>query len=221
MNPHRFDFIKQKVSGNLSDKTVLEVGSRDIRGSIRDYIETLQPKEYVGIDIIEGKGVDVILDIHNLVNHFGENVFDMVICSDTLEHIEKLESAAVNMHGVLKTGGILIVSVPMFKTRYHGFPHDYWRFTLADLRYIFRDMKELDADDTEGVIIIFEKQASQGSFTSDRPIHSILRGKPIVKHTVFDKKALSIYRKNMLILRKFLVRYTPRSIKNIVNKSVD
>jgi len=103
MNPIRFNFIKQNISGDLSDKTVLEVGSRIVSGSIRGYFETLNPKEYVGVDIVAGEGVDQILNIHELASHFGENVFDIIVCSDTLEHIEDYQSASLNMHTVLKS----------------------------------------------------------------------------------------------------------------------
>jgi len=220
MNQHRFNFIKQKISEDLSDKTVLEVGSRNVKGSIRGYFETLNPKEYIGIDIVAGEGVDQILDIHDLANHFGENVFDIIICSDTLEHIENFESASFNMHSVLKIGGKLIVSVPLMEALYHGFPHDYWRYTLNDLKHIFNVMKVLEADDTEGACIILEKQSDQFYFESNYPIYSILRGKAIVKHNLIDKKLLSLYRKYKLATRKLLVRYTPTSIKRIVKRKI-
>lgn len=219
MNPIRFNFIKQNVSGDLSDKAVLEVGSRIVSGSIRGYFESLNPKEYVGVDIVAGEGVDQILNIHDLASHFGNNVFDIIICSDTLEHIEDYQSASLNMHAVLKIGGILIVSVPTMQSHYHGFPHDYWRYTLDDLRHIYKGMKVLAGDDTEGAIIILEKQSEDYYFEPDYPIYSILRGKPIIKHSLIDKKLLSLYRINILALRRFFVRYTPPAIKRMITNN--
>lgn len=218
MNPHRFSFIQSEIKEDLSGKKVLEVGSRNIRGSIRGYLESLHPGEYTGIDIFPGEGVDLILDIHQLENHFGQNVFDLIVCSDTLEHIENQESAAYNMHSVLKIGGRLVLSVPQMETLYHGFPHDYWRITLDDLKHLYSDMKVLSGDDQQGAIVILEKQSDQFSFDTNYPLHSILRGKPILKHTFFDKKILSRYRKFSLALRKFFVRYTPSFIKLLLRK---
>jgi len=218
MNPHRFRFIEQNITGDLSDKKVLEVGSRIVSGSMRGYMESLNPKEYVGIDIVPGEGVDLILDVHDLENHFGKNVFDIIICSDTLEHIDNLESASLNMHSVLKIGGKLVLSVPTMETHYHGFPHDYWRITLKDFKHLFSFMKVLGAYDTEGACIILEKQSDHFQFDSNYPIYSILRGKPIAKHNLIDKKLLSSYRKNAVALRKFFVKYTPPSIKKIIRK---
>ena len=220
MNPNRFKFIEQNITEDLSDKKVLEVGSRIIRGSMRGYLESLNPKEYVGIDIVPGEGVDLILDIHGTVDYFGKEIFDIVICSDTLEHIDDLESASFNMHGVLKIGGKLIVSVPTMETHYHGFPHDFWRYTTNDLKHVFSFMKVIEAYDTEGACIILEKQSDHYYFDSTYPIYSILRGKPITNHNIFDRKLLSLYRKYQVALRKFFVKYTPRPIKNIILKIV-
>ena len=45
----------------FNGKKVLEVGSLDINGSIRDLFQNC---EYTGIDLGEGKGVDVICPGH-------------------------------------------------------------------------------------------------------------------------------------------------------------
>jgi SAM-dependent methyltransferase len=218
MNLNRYKFVEQKISGDLSDKKVLEVGSRIVKGSLRGYIESLNPREYTGIDIVPGVGVDLILDIHQLANHFGENVFDLIICSDTLEHIEDLESAGKNMHGVLKIGGKLVLSVPLMKTPYHGFPHDYWRFTVNDLKRLYPGMKVLEEYDEEGACIIFEKQSDQYEFDANHPVFSILRGKPVTRHSILDKKLLSIFRKSMVSLRKFYVDIMPHQLRNAIRK---
>jgi SAM-dependent methyltransferase len=218
MNPNRFKFIEQNITEDLSDKKVLEVGSRIVSGSMRGYLESLNPKEYIGIDIVPGEGVDLILDVHHTADHFGTELFDIVICSDTLEHIDDLESASYNMHSVLKIGGKLVVSVPTMETHYHGFPHDYWRFTVEDLKHVFNYMKAVDSYDTEGACVILEKQSSPYIFDSNYPIYSILRGKPITHHNFFDRKLLSLYRRYQVSLRKFFVKYTPKAIKNIIRK---
>jgi SAM-dependent methyltransferase len=218
MNLNRFKFIEENITGDLSGQRVLEVGSQIVRGSIRGYIESLNPKEYLGIDIVEGEGVDQILDLHEMADHFGENAFDLIISSDTMEHIEDLESASHNMHRVLKKGGRLVLGVPMMKTPYHGFPHDYWRFTLDDLKHLYKDMKVLAAYDTEGVCIILEKQKDHLEFDTGYPVKSILRGKPIRKHTWFDKKVLSLVRRVEVKLRKLYVDLMPSGLRTSVRK---
>ncbi|MFZ7128738.1 MAG: class I SAM-dependent methyltransferase [Desulfobacterales bacterium] len=45
---------------------------------------------------------------------FPDGVFDLVICSEVLEHIDRDEKAAAEIVRVLKPGGDLVVSVPRF-----------------------------------------------------------------------------------------------------------
>src|ERR1035438_9213506 len=69
----------------LPDKlTILEVGSLNVNGSPRSVF--LDHTEYVGIDVIAGMGVDVVLDAHNLLLHFKDQKFNVVICCEMLEH---------------------------------------------------------------------------------------------------------------------------------------
>ena len=220
MNPHRFKFIEQNITDDLSDKKVLEVGSRIVSGSMRGYMESLNPKEYVGIDIVPGEGVDLLVNIHDIADHFGEEKFDIIIASDTLEHIDDLESASFNMHSVLNIGGWLVISVPTMDTPYHGFPFDFWRYTTDDLAHVFNYMKVIAAYDTEGACIILEKKSDPFKYDPTYPIHSILRGKPITKHNFLDRKLLSFYRKSQVEFRRFIVKYTPRKLKDIILKFV-
>ena len=59
-------------------KRVLEIGSLDINGAVRSYFEDC---EYLGIDLVYGKGVDLVMH--------GADVgaeFDVVISTEALEH---------------------------------------------------------------------------------------------------------------------------------------
>ena len=51
-------------------------------------------------------------NIHSLP--FEDNLFDAVICSEVLEHLDSLESAVSEIVRVLKPGGVLAVSVPRY-----------------------------------------------------------------------------------------------------------
>ena len=51
-------------------------------------------------------------NIHSLP--FEDNIFDAVICSEVLEHINSVEAAVSEIVRVLKPGGVLAVSVPRY-----------------------------------------------------------------------------------------------------------
>jgi ubiquinone/menaquinone biosynthesis C-methylase UbiE len=66
--------------------------------------------EYVGIDI-KPRSPDIIYgDVTNIP--FPENCFEVVLCVDTLEHVEKDYVAIKEMHRVLKPRGMLIAHTP-------------------------------------------------------------------------------------------------------------
>lgn len=73
--------------------------------------------------------------------------FDVVVCTDVLEHVERPWTAALELWRILKPGGILVLSTPLdFKE--HPFEamgySDYWRFTQHGLRLIFRNFEILE-----------------------------------------------------------------------------
>jgi SAM-dependent methyltransferase len=88
----------------------------------------------VGVDAIAGDGVDVCLDLEGDVSALGK--FDHIECISVLEHSRRPWAMAKNLVKLLRTDGTLHISVP-FVWRYHGYPHDYWRFTMQGVEELF------------------------------------------------------------------------------------
>lgn len=128
--------VKKEVRG----KDILEVGSRNVNGSVRALAEPLAPECYIGIDIQEGEGVDVICNVYDIVDKYGVDQFDGVVCTEVLEHVENWRRAVYNLKTVVKVGGFIIISVPSIGFHYHSYPDDYWRYQQKDIRAIFSDM---------------------------------------------------------------------------------
>lgn len=101
-------FIENARVSEFKGKSVLEVGSKYVNGSVRPFIEKyLQPKEYIGIDIEPGKFVDLVLPAEKLLEHFGYESFDVVISTEVLEHVVDWRVVLYNMKGVLRRGGYI------------------------------------------------------------------------------------------------------------------
>jgi len=68
---------------------ILEVGSYNVNGSLRDWIlGNLCVTEYVGVDIqLQREYVDVVADASLLP--FRDESFDVVISTETLEHVRE------------------------------------------------------------------------------------------------------------------------------------
>lgn len=153
------DEILHKLSSviyksDIQGKKVLEVGARNVNGSVRPIIEALNPESYLGVDIQEGDGVDQICNIHSLAPVFGEASFAVVLCMETLEHVQYWQFAVSNLKAVLKPDGILIISMPVPGVKYHGYPNDFWRFRPKDIREIFRDMIILSMEEVRKSIVV-------------------------------------------------------------------
>jgi SAM-dependent methyltransferase len=140
-------------------KAILEVGSYNVNGSLKDIIIKFNPKLYVGVDIREGPNVDIVCDIYNIEYLFGMESFDGIVCTEVLEHVEDWCVAIYNLRQVVKPGGFILITVPTIGFPYHEYPSDYWRFTLDDFRKIFYDFewKSWKQHNDPGVCILISK----------------------------------------------------------------
>lgn len=105
--------------------SVLEVGSLDINGGVRDLFDDCT---YCGIDLREGPGVDLVMNAMDLTSRFGLESQDVVLCLETLEHVERFWFVLNEMWNVLRMGGWFVLTVPDFSFPIHKEPKDYWRF---------------------------------------------------------------------------------------------
>jgi SAM-dependent methyltransferase len=78
-------------------------------------------------------GLDVIAALERLP--FGDGVFDAVLCTQALEHLEFPRQSALELFRVLRAGGTLFLTVPMAQPE-HQVPHDFFRYTSFGLRSI-------------------------------------------------------------------------------------
>lgn len=118
----------------------LEVGSRDY-GTTQDLRSLFAHKgKYVGIDLSEGKGVDIALDLtwefDRIDTSLDHERFGSIFCLSVLEHCEQPFVMADNLTRLLKPGGKICISAP-FAWKFHGYPSDYWRFTHEGIKKLF------------------------------------------------------------------------------------
>jgi len=134
--------ILQLFEERVAGKRVLEAGSQDVNGSIRPFVEkALNPREYIGADMSAGKGVDVVCNSSGLIEKFGRDSFDLVISTSLLEHVQDWKAAIHNMKGVCRPGGTILLTTCAPGFQYHGYPYDFWRYELSDLKEIFSDCR--------------------------------------------------------------------------------
>ena len=122
-------------------KNVLNIGAADChKGEFPDLRTLIRCDKYIGIDLDETNPyVDQKMDARNL--QFKDDSFDLVICAETLEHIDDIFKAASEIKRVLVKGGLLFISVP-FILGFHDYPGDYWRITPAGMDFLFRGLQQ-------------------------------------------------------------------------------
>jgi hypothetical protein len=94
----------------------------------------------VGVDMQEGEGADVVLDLElpNAVLTLGS--FAHIECMSVLEHVKRPWLMAANLEQMLDPGGSIFVTVP-FIWRLHGYPDDYWRMSIGGIKVLFPNVK--------------------------------------------------------------------------------
>lgn len=92
-------------------------------------------EDAVGIDMLEGEGVDRVLDLEEpLPADVG--TFAHIECMSVLEHSRRPWLLAANLERMLEPGGTIFVTVPLV-WRIHAYPSDYWRMTPEALKALF------------------------------------------------------------------------------------
>lgn len=128
MRPHVADFVVEATKALQLYGPVVEIGARPAEGQegsieLRDLFPG---EEYIGCDIQPGPRVDRIEDVHALT--FGDGSVGAILALDTLEHVRDPIRAVLEMHRVLRPGGVVLLSSVMFFP-IHAHPWDFWRFT--------------------------------------------------------------------------------------------
>jgi SAM-dependent methyltransferase len=112
---------------DFSGRAVLEVGSMNINGSVRELFASAAV--YQGIDFMPGAGVDLVMNAHELT--FPDASFDLVVSTEMLEHDDEFWLSVREMGRVLRPGGLLLLTARGNGFMPHDYPFDYWRFMPA------------------------------------------------------------------------------------------
>lgn len=147
MHPSVQDFVKRTLSADqITGKQVLEVGSYDVNGSVRPYVESLNPARYLGVDATAGPRVDQVVDCEHLCTTVGR-AWDLVICTEMLEHVRDWRTCMHQLASAPVVQGWLLITTRSPGFPYHPFPEDHWRYTIPVMAEI------LDALDLQTVAL--------------------------------------------------------------------
>ena len=109
-----FNWIKAQYPNYFQNVDVLDCGSLDINGNNRFLFSEYR---YTGIDIVDGKNVDVVTKIHDF---HPNKQYDIVISSEMLEHDIHYGKSLENMFALTKTRGLLLITAAGKDRKEHG-----------------------------------------------------------------------------------------------------
>lgn len=148
-------WIKSQLCNlNLTTEVkVLDLGSSSLeyRTKRQPYIKEnlFKPLEVMGcrvfhLDNKKDNGVDIVCDINQLDTLKDE--YDLIICTNLLEHVHDRKKLASDIFHLLKQSGYLIVTVP-YNFVYHPDPIDtLYRPTLNDLTKLFKPLSLITSE---------------------------------------------------------------------------
>lgn len=108
----------------------------DVGCGLKPFVSGFDHAHYTGIDVevsgrpVELKKPDKFFDGINIP--YEDCMFDGILCTQVLEHVENMDLLLAECNRVLKVGGCFVVSVP-FVYKEHEQPHDFRRFTSYGL----------------------------------------------------------------------------------------
>jgi ubiquinone/menaquinone biosynthesis C-methylase UbiE len=124
--------LKKNLERVIKPIATTGVNCLDVGCGDRPYEHLFEKGKYVGIDVsVSGrvakfKKPDLFYDGTNIP--FGDNYFDLVICTQVLEHVSNPLLLIQEMARVCKPDGGVIISLP-FVYPEHEVPFDYFRFS--------------------------------------------------------------------------------------------
>ncbi|HRW04967.1 MAG TPA: class I SAM-dependent methyltransferase [Caldilineaceae bacterium] len=128
------EFLAAAAATVKPHEKVLDAGAGDCK-----YKALFAGKDYTATDFLrvdkpyDVAALDIVCDLHDLA--VSDATYDVVICSQVLEHLPDPEHVLRELHRVLKPNGRLWLSTPLFFEE-HEVPHDYYRYTRYGLRYL-------------------------------------------------------------------------------------
>lgn len=132
------DFVEGWVPTSKEGLLALDVGAgkRKWRDCLEGWGYTYKSCDIENQFSEEGKGQhDFIGSIEDLP--IGDTSFDLVVCTQVLEHVANPQQAVDEIYRVLRPGGVVILTTN-FHYGLHGVPHDYFRFSRYALEHLFQ-----------------------------------------------------------------------------------
>jgi SAM-dependent methyltransferase len=128
LNDRLLPRLRSIASSLGPDARILDVGAK--HAPYRQYFRGFR---FETVDVRPEVKPDFIADVQQLSRVVPLDSYDLVICTEVLEHVENPRQAVEEIRRILKPNGTLLATTP-FIVPYHPDPKDYWRMTSEGWR---------------------------------------------------------------------------------------
>jgi SAM-dependent methyltransferase len=136
--------VRSALAGWLAEEAAA-AGARGGRYRVLDvgcgrkpYYPLFEPYagSYVGVDVVPNPVAELLGPVEAIP--VDDGAFDVVLCTQVLEHCEDPAAAVRELRRVTAPGGRVLASTHGVQV-YHPSPHDYWRWTHEGLGRLFAE----------------------------------------------------------------------------------
>lgn len=127
--------------GKSAKNAIKDLGAEKLILNVGSGIKIIR-QDVVNVDFYPFANVHLVADASRLP--FKDNSVDAIICESTLEHVPNPWLVMVEFRRVLKTGGLLYLTMP-FVAPFHSSPHDYSRLSRQGLRALAQGFQEQES----------------------------------------------------------------------------
>jgi SAM-dependent methyltransferase len=103
-----------------TDVAVLDLGGRNINGSLRDLFAT---RDWTAVDAVDAEGVDIVADARTWTP---DRAYDVVLCTEVFEHVRDWRRVLGTCARALTPGGTLIATCASDRRPRHGMSGGPW-----------------------------------------------------------------------------------------------
>ena len=138
--------VRSPLAAWLQDQAAREEGYRvlDVGCGPKPYYPFFAERAtvYVGVDVVENPAAELRGPVEALP--VDDASFDLVLCTQVLEHCDDPAQAVRELRRVTAPGGRVLASTHGTQV-YHPSPQDYWRWTHAGLARLFEEQADWES----------------------------------------------------------------------------